>query len=367
MPALRTPRGIIPIRPIKGRGTATNQASRFDSWNRQLDNDYVDDALTAGESAEPRKEVTLQNARSIVSRNESPDVPFEQSINPFLGCEHGCVYCYARPSHAYLGLSPGLDFETRIYAKTNAAALLVKELSRPGYVPKLIALGANTDPYQPIERRLEITRSLLRVLSDFNHPVGITTKSALVERDIDILAPMAAKGLVRVFLSVATLDHEIARKLEPRANAPARRIAAIRNLSDSGIPAGVIVAPVIPALTDKDIESVLEAAAAAGACSAGYVMLRLPLEVRDLFVDWLDAHYPMRAKHVMSLVQQMRDGKENDSAFGSRMRGTGKFAELIKQRFDIACRRLELNARNWPVDTVLFMVPGAATDQLTLF
>ncbi len=368
MPSVRTPRTIIPILPVKGRGTSSNRPSRFDSWSRELDSDYVDDALADGESVHPRTEVTLQNARSIISRNESPDIPFDQSINPFLGCEHGCVYCYARPTHAYLGLSPGLDFETKIYAKSNAAELLIKELSKPGYVPKLIALGANTDPYQPTERRMEITRSVLRVLSDFNHPVGITTKSALVERDVDILGPMAAKGLARVFLSVATLDHEIARRLEPRANAPTRRIEAIRRLSEAGIPTGVIVAPMIPALTDKDIESVLEAAAGAGASSAHYVMLRLPLEIRDLFVEWLQAHYPMRAKHVMSLVHQVRVGKDNDSVFGSRMRGTGKFAELIRLRFDIACRRLKLNARELPVDTSLFSVPDAESRrQLPLF
>ncbi len=367
MPSVRTPRATIPILPVKGRGAASNLPSRFDSWSRQLDGDYVDGALAEGESASPRTEITLRDARSIISRNQSPDIPFEQSINPYQGCEHGCVYCYARPTHAYLGLSPGLDFETKIHAKTNAAELLVKELSRPGYVPKLIALGANTDPYQPTERQLGITRSVLRVLSDFNHPVGITTKSALIERDIDILGPMAARGLARVFVSVATLDHEIARRLEPRANAPARRIEAIRRLAAAGIPTGVIVGPVIPALTDKDIESVLEAASGAGACDAHYVMLRLPLEIRDLFVEWLQAHYPLRAKHVMSLVQQVRGGRDNDSAFGSRMRGTGMFAELIRQRFDVARRRHNLNARDLAPDTSSFAVPRPAGGQLSLF
>jgi DNA repair photolyase len=367
MPSVRTPRAIVPIIPIKGRGAGSNRESRFDAWNRQLDGDHVDGALAEGESASPRTEITLRDARSIISRNQSPDIPFEQSINPYQGCEHGCVYCYARPTHAYLGLSPGLDFETKIHAKTNAAELLVKELSRPGYVPKFIALGANTDPYQPTERQLEITRSVLRVLSDFNHPVGITTKSALVERDIDILGPMAARDLARVFVSVATLDHEIARRLEPRANAPARRIEAIRRLAAAGIPTGVIVGPVIPALTDKDIESVLEAASGAGACDAHYVMLRLPLEIRDLFVEWLQAHYPLRAKHVMSLVQQVRGGRDNDSAFGSRMRGTGMFAELIRQRFDVARRRHNLNARYLAPDTSSFAVPRPAGGQLSLF
>jgi len=367
MSSVRTPRGIIPIVPLKGRGATSNRSPRFDAWDRQIDREFVDGAFDDELAPNPRTSVTEQTARTIISRNQSPDVPFDQSVNPYQGCEHGCSYCYARPTHAYLGLSPGLDFETRLYAKTNAAELLAQELSKPGYVPSLIALGANTDPYQPIERRLEITRSILRVLDDFNHPVGITTKSALVERDIDLLRPMAAKGLVRVFLSVTTLDHEIARRMEPRASAPSRRIQAVRTLATSGIPVGVLVAPVVPALTDQDLEAVLEAARNAGADSAGYVILRLPLEVRDLFVDWLEANYPLRARHVLSLVQQMRDGMDNDSTFGKRMRGTGQFAELIRQRFDIACRRLQLNARDLALDTSLFAVPRRASGQLALF
>jgi DNA repair photolyase len=367
MASVRTPRGIVPIVPLKGRGAASNRAPRFDAWTREVDGEFVDAALDDELPPDPRTSVTEETARTIVSRNQSPDVPFDQSVNPYQGCEHGCSYCYARPTHAYLGLSPGLDFETRLYAKTNAAELLAKELSRPGYVPSSIALGANTDPYQPVERRLEVTRSILRVLAEFNHPVGITTKSALVERDVDILQPMAAKGLVRVFISITTLDHAIARRMEPRASAPARRIEAIRRLSAAGIPVGVLVAPVVPALTDQDLEAVLEAARSAGAGSAGYVLLRLPLEVRDLFVDWLEAHYPLRAKHVMSLVQQMRQGRDNDPAFGRRMRGTGPFAELVRQRFDIACRRLQLNARDLSPVTSLFAVPGPAPGQLALF
>ena len=283
------------------------------------------------------------------------------------GCARSILVRYARPTHAYLGLSPGLDFETRLYAKTNAAQLLAKELSKPGYVPSLIALGANTDPYQPIERRLEITRSILRVLSDFNHPVAITTKSALVERDLDLLKPMAAKGLARVLISIATLDHELARSMEPRASTPARRLQTVRTLAQAGIPVGVLVAPVVLALTDPDLERILAASANAGANSAGYVMLRLPLEVRDLFVEWLEAHYPLRAKHVMSLVQQIREGQDNDSSFGTRMRGTGQFAELIKQRFEIACRRLKLNAADSTLDTSLFAVPSLTNRQLELF
>jgi DNA repair photolyase len=367
MTTVRTPRGVIPILPLKGRGATSNRAPRYDAWDRQLDADYVDSTLVDNVPLAPRTYVTEQTARSIISRNQSPDIPFDQSVNPFQGCEHGCIYCYARPTHAYLGLSPGLDFETKLYAKTNAAELLAKELSKPGYVPSLIALGANTDPYQPIERRLEITRSILRVLSDFNHPVGITTKSALVEREIDILTPMAAKGLVRVFISITTLDHELARRMEPRANAPARRLQAVRTLASAGIPVGVLVAPIVPALTDQDLETVLEASAHAGADSAGYVMLRLPLEIRDLFVEWLEANYPLRAKHVMSLVQQIRGGKDNDSTFGKRMRGTGKFAELVRQRFEIACRRLNLNARDLKLDTSSFAVPRPSNGQLALF
>jgi DNA repair photolyase len=359
--------GLIPIAPPKGRGVPSNRSSRFDAWDRQADDDFADHALRDELPPNPRTCVTEESARTIISRNQSPDIPFDQSVNPYQGCEHGCVYCYARPTHAYLGLSPGLDFETRLYAKTNAAQLLAKELSKPGYVPSLIALGANTDPYQPIERRLEITRSILRMLSDFNHPVTITTKSALVERDIDLLKPMAAKGLARVLVSIATLDHELARRMEPRAGAPARRLQTVRTLAETGIPVGVLVAPVVLGLTDHDLERILAASASAGADSAGYVMLRLPLEVRDLFVEWLEAHHPLRAKHVMSLVQQVREGQDNDPGFGTRMRGTGQFAELIKQRFEIACRRLKLNAADSTLDTSLFAVPSQTIRQLDLF
>jgi DNA repair photolyase len=314
-----------------------------------------------------RTEVQDASARTIISRNDSPDIPFTQSINPYKGCEHGCVYCYARPTHAYLGLSPGLDFETKIFAKGNAAELLVQELSKPGYVPSMIALGANTDPYQPTEKRMEITRAVLKVLADFNHPVGIITKSALVERDIDILAPMAEKGLARVFISIGTLDHSVSSKLEPRATAPNRRIEAIRKLAAAGIPAGVIVAPVIPSLTDKDIEAVLTAAASAGARYSGFVVLRLPMEVRDLFVEWLETNFPLKAKHVMSLVQQMRGGKDNDSNFGSRMRGTGEFADLIRRRFEVTSRRLGLNPREALEPHVEFSVPSNLKAQFSLF
>ena len=355
-----------PDSPMKGRGASTNRSSRFDAWTRTAEPE--DELHDASEFAPGplRTEVSEDPARSIISRNESPDIPFEQSINPFKGCEHGCIYCYARPTHAYLGLSAGLDFETKLFYKANAAQLLAGELSKPGYRPSPVALGGNTDPYQPIEKRLQVTRSLLRVLSEYHHPLTIITKSALVERDLDILTPMAKLGLVRIYFSITTLDQEIARLMEPRASAPARRLEAMRRVTAAGVPSGILVAPVIPAPTDKDIEGVLEAAAAAGASDAGYVLLRLPREVRDLFVEWLEQHYPLRAGHVMSLLQQMRDGKDNDSEFGTRMRGTGLFADLIRRRFESAARRLGLNLKRSSLDCSLFRVPAPTTGQLQL-
>ncbi len=366
-PTKPPPTSSAPIHFVKGRGSGSNTHSRYDQWTREADLDEYDRDLDRLGAPPVRTTVTELPARSIISRNDSPDIPFDRSLNPYAGCEHGCIYCYARPTHARLGLSPGLDFETRIFAKPNAAELLRAELSRPGYTPALIALGANTDPYQPAERRFEISRSLLQVLSDFNHPVGITTKSALVTRDIDILATMAARNLVRVFISIGTLDPDLARILDPRAPAPALRIAAVRRLADAGIPTGVIESPIIPAINDHEIEAVLAAAAAAGAVSANYVMLRLPLEVRDLFVQWLEHHFPLRAAHVMSLVRQMRDGRDNDSTFGARMRGSGHHVELIAQRFRLAARRLGLNETRIALDTSRFKVPSVAGDQLGLF
>ena len=290
-------------------------------------------------------QVTIERARSIISRNDSPDVPFDQSINPYRGCEQGCIYCYARPSHAYLELSPGLDFETKLFAKTNAAELLRAELAKPGYVPGAIALGANTDCYQPIERKYRITRQILEILAECEHPATIVTKSALVERDLDLLAPMAAKNLVKVFVSIGTLDRDLARKLEPRAASPQRRLAVLKSLSEAKIPCGVLVAALIPALNDKTLEQVLESAAQAGATEAAYVILRLPNELKGLFKDWLAVHYPERAEHVISIVRQMRGGRENDPRFGTRMSATGMFAELIGKRFEVACRRLGLNGK----------------------
>jgi DNA repair photolyase len=352
---------------FKGRGSGSNDRSRFEQWTRapEAEEDYQDE--DAGGSPRPKTTVAEQSARSIISRNSSPDIPFDQSINPYQGCEHGCVYCYARPTHAYLGLSPGLDFETKIFAKTNAAALLRTELGRTSYVPSLIALGANTDPYQPAERRLAITRAVLEVLAECKLPVGITTKSALVTRDIDLLAPMAAKGLARVYISVGTLDHELARIMEPRANSPTRRIDAIRQLSEAGIPVGVFASPLIPAINDKDMERVLEAAAAAGASHASYVTLRLPLEVRDLFVQWLEQYFPLRAKHVMSLVAQMHHGRDYDANFETRMKGSGVFAQLIEQRFKLATLRLKLNTDRTRMDTTQFRRPTLHGDQGQLF
>ena len=344
---------------IKGRGAADNPQGRFETLERIRETEPEI-------QSRPETVVTLQPARSIIARNDSPDLPFTQSINPYQGCEHGCIYCYARPSHAYLGLSPGLEFETRLFAKENAAELLRKELSRPGYRCEIISLGANTDPYQPIEREHRITRGILEVLWEFRHPVGIVTKGSLIERDLDLLEPMAREGLVHVFISIGSLDGEIARTLEPRAAAPYRRVETLRRLSARGVPCGTLVAPIIPFLNDKDMEAVLEAVSEAGARTAGYTLLRLPWEVRDLFKDWLERHYPLKAKHVMARIRDMRGGRDNDPEFGSRMKGEGQFAELFRKRFDIACRRLGLNAgeRN-RLDATKFRRPGP--QQGTLF
>lgn len=360
------------VKFVKGRGVGSNQRSRFEAWGRELNLEHVEDARQAGEGddldARPvPTRVTLTEARSIISRNTSPDLGFEQSINPYQGCEHGCVYCYARPTHAYLGLSPGLDFETKIFAKANAAELLRKELSSRGYQPSLIALGANTDPYQPAERELGITRAVLQVLAEHRLPVSITTKSALVARDIDILAPMAAQGLARVNMSLATVDGALARILDPRANAPHRRLRAMKELSAAGVPVAVFASPMIPAVNDRDLESILEAAAAHGATRASMIVLRLPLEVRDLFVEWLNQHFPLRAEHVMSLVRQMRGGADYDARFGARMRGQGHYAELLRQRFLVASRRLKLQRLGGQADTSLFRVPERAVAQGSLF
>ena len=313
-----------------------------------------------------RTTVTMESARSIITRNESPDVPFARSINPYRGCEHGCIYCFARPSHAYLGLSPGLDFESRLFAKPDAPRLLEEELRRPGYQARVIALGTNTDAYQPAERDLGITRAILEVMAAFSHPFSIVTKSALILRDIDILASLARRGLVAVMVSVTTLDDGLARRLEPRAAAPRRRLETIRELAGAGIPTGVVAAPMIPGLNDHELEAILEAAAGAGAGTAGYILLRLPLELQDLFREWLEAHVPHRAGRVIKLVRETRGGALDDPRFGSRMKGSGPYARLLARRFKRACRSLGLGAGDWALDTSLFRPPPRAGDQLSL-
>lgn len=347
-------------KPLKGRAAVNNLEGRFETLTREWADDGWDTFANSEDSGIEAafKTITTQEiARSIISRNDSPDLGFSQSINPYRGCEHGCIYCYARPSHAYLNLSPGLDFETRLFAKANAAELLREELAKPGYRCKAIVLGANTDPYQPIEREWNITRKILEVLAECQHPVRIISKAALVERDIDLLAPMAAKNLVHVHISITTLDYTLARHMEPRAAAPARRLEAIRALSAVGIPAGVMVAPVIPFLTDAEMERILDTTREAGAQSAGYTLMRLPYELKDLFKDWLEVHYPLKAAHVMSRLREMRDGKENDPNFGSRMRGSGLFAELLGQRFRKATHRLGFNQSRLELATHHFRRP----------
>ena len=329
---------------IKGRGAASNREGRFEPVQVVAEADGW--SIGAEPPVRPATEVREERARSIISRNQSPDIPFDQSINPYRGCEHGCVYCYARPSHAYLNLSPGLDFETRLYAKTNAVELLRRELKRPGYQASVINLGANTDPYQPIEREYRLTRGLLEVLLECRHPLTLITKNALIERDLDLLSELARHRLVRVFVSVASLDNRLASRLEPRASAPHRRIECLARLHAAGIPVGVFVAPIIPALTDRDIERILGLCREAGVSSASYTLLRLPLELSALFQEWLGLHFPERRAHVMSLIRQMRAGRDNDSDFATRMRGKGIFAELIRRRFELACRRLGIERRN---------------------
>ncbi|HWC63280.1 MAG TPA: PA0069 family radical SAM protein [Rhizomicrobium sp.] len=382
------------IRPelLRGRGALSNQVGRYekqtrvlvdDGWDRSMageptarrnsfssviDDDGWDDGWRAEDAQPPplRTEVTYDSTRSIIARNKSPDISFDQSINPYRGCEHGCIYCFARPTHAYLGLSPGVDFESRLFAKPNAAELLAKELSAPSYVPRVIAMGTNTDPYQPLEKKMRITRSVLEVLRDFRNPVAIVTKSPLILRDLDILSEMAAAGLAKAALSVTTLDRKLARAMEPRAGTPARRLQALRGLADAGVPAGVMFAPAIPALNDHEMEAVLSAARESGARSAGYVLLRLPLEIKDLFREWLDVHVPGRARHVMALVRSMRGGKDYDSQWNTRMRGTGPYAQMMARRFQMAVKKLGLNQPGRPLSVNHFRAPPRIGDQLSL-
>ncbi|MFD1987546.1 PA0069 family radical SAM protein [Mesorhizobium newzealandense] len=353
------------VRPDRNRGRSAgiNPSGRFEPVSRHV----FDDGWNSLEELPPFKtEVQVEKPRTIITRNESPDISFDRSINPYRGCEHGCVYCFARPTHSFMGLSPGLDFESKLFAKPDAARLLDKELSKDGYQPRTIAIGTNTDPYQPIEKQYRIMREILEVLEARGHPVGIVTKSALVTRDIDILSRMAERGLAKVALSVTTLDRMLARTMEPRASTPTKRLEAIRQLSDAGIPASVMVAPIIPGLTDQEMERILDSARAAGAREAGYVILRLPLEVSPIFKDWLLRHYPDRYRHVMSLIRSMRDGKDYDSEWGKRMKGAGPYAWQIGRRFEITAKRLGLNVERRTLRTDQFVAAGKDQVQLTL-
>ncbi len=352
----------------RGRGAATNATGRFEIQAREA----FDDGWTREETPEPLvTEVTWEKPRSVITRNESPDIPFDRSINPYRGCEHGCFYCFARPTHAYMGLSAGLDFESKLFAKQGVAALLERELGAPKYAPATIALGTNTDPYQPIERQYRITRSVLETLRRARHPASIVTKSNLVLRDLDILSDMARDGLVKVFVSVTTLDRALARKMEPRAPTPEKRIEAIARLNDAGVPAGVMVAPIIPAVNDSEIETIVTRAFAAGAREGGYIVLRLPLELRDMFREWLQVHFPDRLKRSVSLVQSMREGKDYEAQWGRRMAGSGPYAWMIGRRFEMAARRLGYRETPVGLRTDLFVRPAPPASetgaQLSLF
>ncbi len=356
----------------RGRGAVTNPPNRFEPQAPAVFDDGWG-TMAADFADLPPLPTTLlrDNTRTVISYNQSPDIGFDRAINPYRGCEHGCVYCFARPTHAYLGYSPGLDFETKLVYKPEVAELLERELRKPGYVPRPIALGTNTDPYQPVERTLKLTRAILAVLDRFNHPVTIVTKSAMVLRDIDLLAPMAARNLVRVCLSITTLDNNLARRMEPRAAAPARRIQAIQELTRAGIPAGVMAAPMIPGLNDAELENILEASSRAGARTGGYILLRLPHELKQMFEDWLAAHFPDRAARVLDLIRQTRAGALSDAKYGQRFTGTGVYADLLASRFTRAARQWGLD-RAEPLDTTAFAPPanarlGMVETQLSLF
>src|SRR3954447_6224917 len=380
---LRSPSALVPSAPAgyspqsfspqdigiardrrRGRGTLSNVSGRYEPIARIA----FDEGWQSLEELPPfATTVSIDATRKIITRNQSPDISFDRSINPYRGCEHGCVYCFARPTHAYLGLSPGLDFESKLFVKPDAPALLEKELAAAGYEPRMIAIGTNTDPYQPIERDHKIMRGILEVLERAGHPVGIVTKSALVVRDIDILARMAKRNLAKIGISVTSLDPKLARTMEPRASTPSKRLEALRELSEAGIPTTVMVAPVIPALNDCEIERILDAASHAGVKEAAYVLLRLPLEVRDLFREWLMEHYPDRYRHVFTLIRDMRGGRDHDAKWGERMKGTGPMAWTIGRRFEIACDRLGLNKRRSKLTTDHFAKPKRNGDQLSLF
>ena len=357
-----------PAVPRKGRGAVISPDGRFDAWRREAaDDGWWNDE---GDATSAATELIVDSAKSVITYNTSPDIPYDRSINPYRGCEHGCAYCFARPSHAYLGLSPGLDFETKIAYKADAADCLRRELAKPGYVCRPVALGINTDAWQPVERRLRVTRGILEVLAETGHPLTIVTKSALILRDLDLLAEMAKAGRLHVAVSITTLDAGLARAMEPRAPSSQRRLAVIAALAAAGIPTAVMVAPLIPALSDHELERILAAAREAGASSAGYILLRLPHEVKPLFRAWLDAHRPGRAEHVYSLMRQLHGGREYDSSFGTRQRGSGPLAEIIAQRFRVATRRLGLDAPSSPLDTAAFRPPpvrSSPAPQMTLF
>ncbi len=356
--------GAARLGTLKGRAANINPAGRYEPISRHV---FDDGWQTIDELPPFRTDVFEEKPKTIITKNQSPDISFDRSINPYRGCEHGCVYCFARPTHAYMGLSTGLDFESKLFAKSNAARLLEAELSKKGYQPRTIAIGTNTDPYQPIEKQRRIMRELLEVLEAANHPVGIVTKSHLVTRDIDILSRMAEKGLAKVALSITTLDRKLARAMEPRAATPALRLKAIHELSEAGIPASVMVAPVIPALNDHEIERILDSASGAGAREAGYVLLRLPAEVSPIFREWLLQHYPDKYRHVVSLIRSMRGGKDYDADWGRRMKGQGPYAIQIGRRFSLAAKRYGLNQRRLPLRTDLFRTPGGCEQQLALF
>ncbi len=347
----------------RGRGAASNRASRFEPEREEVQDGWDIDEPRAMF----RTEVEVERPRSVIVRNSSPDVPFDRSLNPYRGCEHGCIYCFARPTHAYLGYSPGLDFETRLIARPGAGAILDRELRRKGYSVAPIALGTNTDPYQPIERHYRVMRQVLEVLLSFKHPVTIVTKGTLIERDIDILSEMARDNLVHVGLSVTTLDDRLSRLMEPRVPRPARRLVTMQKLADAGIPVRVMIAPVVPAITDHEVEAILEAASRAGACAASWIMLRLPREVSPLFQEWLGEHYPDRAARVMARVREMHGGQDYDAEWGKRMRGEGQYAEMIAQRFEVARRRFDLAKDALSLRRDLFEVPLSQGDQMALF
>lgn len=354
-----------PIFPRKGRGALSNPDVRYKPFTSEPFDDGW--GTIESEPPPPQTEMILDTSRTVINRNSSPDVPHDQSINPYRGCSHGCIYCFARPTHAYLDLSPGLDFETKILMKPDAAALLKKELSKKNYRCLPIAMGTNTDPYQPAERDHCITRQILEVLWVHRHPVSIVTKSSLIERDLDLLGPMAQENLALVYISVTTLENGLWRKLEPRTSAPAKRLKTIQRLTEAGIPTGALAAPLIPALNDSELEKILEESASAGALWAGYQVLRLPLEVKGLFQEWLEIHFPTKATHVMNLVRELHGGKEYDARFGKRMTGSGLYAEMIRKRFQLACKRLGLNRFDFDLDTQKFKRPKPETGQQRLF